>query len=110
MVESRPLSTDHPRAQRAVGRPGMQQVIAAVAETARVSPSAIRTTRGGHLRALAAWLGWNEGLLTLRSIAASLRVRSEGHISNIIRRCEAAFAENVELLTRMDTALAALRA
>jgi putative transposase len=110
MVESRPRSTDHPRMQRAVGRPGMQRIIAAVAETARISSSMIRATRGGYLRGLAAWLGWNEGLLTLRSIAASLRLRSEGHISNIIRRCEAAFAENAELLMRMDAALASLRA
>ena len=109
MVESQPRSTDHPRFQRAVGRPAMPRIIAAVAEAADVSPSTLRATRGGSLRALAAWLGWNEGLLTLRSIAASLRVRSEGHMSNIIRRCEAAFAENAELLTRMDRALAALR-
>lgn len=29
------------------------------------------------LRALAAWIGWHEGLVTLRSIAASLQLRSE---------------------------------
>jgi hypothetical protein len=110
IVESQPRSTDHPRFERAVGRPAMPRIIAAVAETAHVSPSTLRATRGGYLRALAAWLGWNEGLLTLRSIAASLRVRSEGHISNIIRRCEAAFAENAELLATMDRAMVSLRA
>jgi len=41
------------------------------------------------LRRLVAWIGWHEGLITLRSIAASLRLRSEGHISNLIKRVRA---------------------
>ena len=35
---------------------------------------------------LAAWIGWNEGLLRLREIAAALRLRSAGYISTLIRR------------------------
>jgi len=62
------------------------------------------------LRRLAAWLGWNEGLVTLRTIAASLRLRSEGHISNMIRLCDREFASNSTLLTTLDLATAALRA
>jgi hypothetical protein len=57
-----------------------------------------------------AWLGWHEGLVTLRSIAASLRLRSEGHISNLIRRCEEIFGENATLLAHHDRAVAVLRA
>jgi REP element-mobilizing transposase RayT len=109
-VESKPRSTDHPRTQRAIGRPAMHAVIAAVGRSANESPSAIRATRGGALRRLAAWIGWHEGLLTLGSIAASLRLRSEGHVSNMIRRCEREFASNTTLLRHLDAALAMLRA
>ncbi len=70
----------------------------------------IRATRGSMLRGLVAWIGWHEGLVTLRSIAASLRLRSEGHISNLIKRCEQELGENRSLLAKYDLALAALRA
>ena len=109
-VESKPRSTDHPKAHRAVGRPKMNRVIAAVAKSTGETTKSIRTMRGSALRRLAAWIGWNEGLLTLRSIAASLRLRSEGYISGMIRRCEREFAFNQTLLGYMDTALATLRA
>jgi putative transposase len=109
-VESKPRSTDHPKAHRAVGRPKMNRVIAAVAESAGETTGLIRTMRGRALRRLAAWIGWNEGLLTLRSIAASLRLRSEGHISGMIRRCEREFEIDRTLLGYMDSALATLRA
>jgi len=62
------------------------------------------------LRSLVAWLGWHEGWVTLRSIAASLRLRSEGHISNLIKQCEEIFAENSTLLAHHDRAIAVLRA
>jgi REP element-mobilizing transposase RayT len=108
-VESKPRSTDHPRTQRAIGRPKMHEVIAAVASAADVTVSAIRVTRGSILRGLTAWIGWHEGLVTLRSIAATLRLRSEGHISNLIKRCEHAFGEDESLLRSLDAALAMLR-
>ena len=110
MVESRPRSTDYPLKQRAVGRPTMHQIIAAVACRANVQPSSLQCRGGGYLRGLAAWLGWHEGLVTLRSIAASLRLRSEGYISNLIRRCERAFSSDPALLAHLDDALALLRA
>ena len=34
---------------------------------------------------LAAWIGWNEGLLRLREIAASLRLRSAGYVSTLVQ-------------------------
>jgi REP element-mobilizing transposase RayT len=109
-VETKPRSTDHPRIQRAVGRPRMYQVIDAVAKVAGVTADLIRAARGGTLRRLSAWIGWHEGLITLRSIAASLRMRSEGHISNLIRRCEHEFGKEPTLLRWLDGALATLRA
>jgi putative transposase len=109
-VESKPRSTDHPRTQRAVGRPKMDVILGAVAKAASVTAASIRATHGGMLRGLATWIGWHEGLVTLRSIAASLRLRSEGHISNLIKRCEREFGENRILLGRLDAALSTLRA
>jgi putative transposase len=109
LVESRPRSTDHPKNHRAVGRPKMHEVVAAVARASGEPAAAIREKRGGPLRRLAAWLGWHEGLLTLRSIAAALRLRSEGHISGLIKRCETEFNTNRALLANLDLALSLLR-
>jgi putative transposase len=108
-VETKVRSTDHPQAQRAVGRPKMHKVMAAVAKAAGETVETIRHTQGHILRSLVAWLGWHEGWVTLRTVAASLRLRSEGHISYLIRRCETAFADNSILLDQHDRAMAALR-
>jgi REP element-mobilizing transposase RayT len=108
-VESRIRSTDHPKKQRAVGRPAMHETIDAVARAAGVAPNRIRTARGGALRRLVAWLGWHEGLVTLRTIAAALRLRSEGHVSNLVRWCERDFGSDALLLRQYDIAVAALR-
>lgn len=110
IVESWPRSTDHPKAHRAVGRPRMPEVVAAVARAAGQTAAALRTARGTTLRRLAAWIGWHEGLVTLRSIAAALRLRSEGHVSGMIRRCEREFSADPLLLSHLDLALATLRA
>jgi hypothetical protein len=88
----------------------MADVVAAVAKVAGERASAIRAAHGGALRRLAAWIGWNEGLLTLRSIAASLRLRSEGYISSLIARCERELSADRTLLKRLDASLALLRA
>jgi REP element-mobilizing transposase RayT len=109
-VETKPRSTDHPRTQRAVGRPKMHEIVGAVARAAGETAESIRETRGNILRSLVAWIGWHEGLVTLRSIAASLRLRSEGHISNLIKWCELSFRDNPMLRDRYDLAIAALRA
>jgi hypothetical protein len=73
-IESKPRSTDHPRTQRAAGRPKMHTIVSAVPNVAGETAEVIRTTRGHILRNVAAWPGWHEGLVTLRSIAASLRL------------------------------------
>jgi putative transposase len=61
IVESKVRSTDHPKTQRAVGRPRMAEVISAVAQACRTSAAVLRAQRGGPLRRLVAWIGWNEG-------------------------------------------------
>jgi putative transposase len=109
-VESKPRSSDMPRIQRAVGRPKMAHIVDAVARAAKVSTEVLRSKQGRELRRLSAWLGWNEGLLTLRSIAAGLRLQSEGYVSNLIRQCEREFLANRELLAHRDAATVSLRA
>jgi REP element-mobilizing transposase RayT len=109
IVESRPRSTDHPLEQRAIGRPTVQKVIAAVAEAGAQAKETVRSRGGGPLRRLVALLAWNEGLETLRTIAAALRLRSEGYVSNLIRRCERELGTDGLLLARFDTAIALLR-
>jgi hypothetical protein len=104
-VETRVRSTDHPQTQRAIGRPKMHLIVSAVAKAAGETAEMIRNTQGHILRNVVAWLGWHEGWATLRSIAASLRLRSEGHISNLIKRCELVFSESEELLAFHDAAL-----
>ncbi len=109
IVESKPRSTDHPKPQRAVGRPRMDTIVQTVSWIAKVPHDIVRSIRGRSLRLLVAWLGWHEGLVTLRSIAAALRLRSEGHVSNLIRRCEREFSIDRRLLVHLDAALVSLR-
>jgi len=110
VVESRPRSTDHPLKQRAVGRPSVQTVVAAVAEAGAQATELVRSRGGGPLRRLVAWLAWKEGLETLRTIAAALRLRSEGYVSSLIRRCERELNTDRLMLARFDAATALLRA
>jgi putative transposase len=110
VVESRPRSTDHPRIQRAVGRPAMHTIVKTVANVGKRLQEAIQPISSAERRRLMAWIGWHEGLITLRSIAASLRLRSEGYVSSLIRRCDQDFATNGLLLAHLDAALAVLRA
>lgn len=109
VVESKPRQDAHPKTQRAVGRPKMHAVIETLARQAKVSHQFVRSRAGGPLRLLAAWIGWNEGWLTLRSIAAALRLRSEGYVSSLIARCERAFSRDAGLLAQLDSVLVALR-
>jgi hypothetical protein len=110
LVESKPRSTDHPRVQRAVGRPKIQTVVQTVATIARLPRDVVRSAHGGRWRRLIARIAWHEGLTTLRSIAAALRLRSEGYVSNLIRRCDREFGHDTALLASLDTAVALLRA
>lgn len=109
VAESRPRSIEHPKRQRAVGRPGMREIIRAVARAAGAGEEAIRLGRGGSLRRLAAWIGWTEGLVPLHTIASSLLLHSEGHVCGMLRRCERELGENPLMVEWLDRALADLR-
>jgi REP element-mobilizing transposase RayT len=109
LVESRPRSTDYPKTQRAVGRPQMHTIVKTVAAVVNLSKKVISPVSDAQRRRVIAWIGWHEGLLTLRSIAAGLRLRSEGYVSSLIRRCQQEFATDHHLLAHLDATLAVLR-
>ncbi len=73
-IERIPLSREVPREHRLPARPSMDAVLHAVADWFDSNPSIIRTARGGHLRAIAAYLARNEGLIRLEMIGEALLV------------------------------------
>ena len=58
---------------------------------------------------LSAWIGWNEGLLRLREIAAALRLRSSGYISTLVRSCDRELARDKLLQSMANAAMLTLR-
>lgn len=101
-VRSKPRPDDHPSPQRNVGNRSMADIVAAVARTLQIDEGWLRVGRGGTARMLAAWLGCHDGQLTLSGIAAGLRLRSSGHVSRLIRRCDAALAVDRTLQISVD--------
>ncbi len=87
LIDEEPRSEEHPRAQRQIARPTMETVVAAVAKTFECTANVVCTRTIPAARMLAAWLGWHDGLLRLRQIRAAFRLRSNGTISDLIRRC-----------------------
>jgi putative transposase len=108
IVESKMRSDVHPRVQREIGRPSMLDIIAAIARALEMKMSAIRNGHGGIARMIAAWIGWNEGLLQLRTIAASLRLRSAGRVRDLVRECEEKLRGDPEFGQLVASALAKL--
>ncbi|MBK5259460.1 MAG: transposase [Thermoanaerobaculia bacterium] len=86
-VEARPRPDAHAMLQRNVGKP-MTDVVSSVARALVIDEYWLRAGRGGTARMIAAWLGCHEGQLPLASIAAGLRLRSAGHVSTLITRCD----------------------
>jgi putative transposase len=105
LLQSKQRSTEHPRKQRAIGRPKLRHIVRVVAVLAGTKANAIRAMRGGPIRRLIAWIGWNEGLSRLRDIASALGLRSLGHVSNEIRRCQREMASDPALVALSETAL-----
>ncbi len=109
IVGLEPRCDDHPRQQRIIGAPPMSAVVAAVAETFGIDSDRVRQGHGTIPRLVAAWVGWNEALLTNREIAAGLRLRSSGHVSVMIRRCDRELHEKPVLREHVDRCLATIR-
>jgi hypothetical protein len=105
VLQSKRRSPEHPRTQRAIGRPKLRHIIRVVAVLAGTKAHSIRSTQGGPIRRLIAWIGWNEGLSRLRDIASALGLRSLGHVSNEIRRCQLELTKDSTLVALAETAL-----
>jgi len=105
VLQSKRRSPEHPRTQRAIGRPKLRHIVRVVAVLAGTKQSEIRRARGGPIRRLIAWIGWNEGLSRLRDIASALGLRSLGHVSNEIRRCQLELTHDPTLVAIAETAL-----
>ena len=86
LVESKPRSDEYSMSQRLIPRLKMAKVVKAVAEACDIDEKDLRHRHGGIARMITAWIGWNEGLVRLREIAAALRLRSTGYISTLIRQ------------------------
>lgn len=108
-VEAELRSDNFPVPQKEPTTVTMANVIEVVARCLSIQENDVRFGRGGAARMLAAWVAWNGPRLPLRSIAASLRVRSMSGISRMVRTCEAKFREDRALQTWARECMAALR-
>ena len=107
-VECRPRSNDHVRAQRELLRPTMAEIVSAVAGVMRVREELVRRGRGALSRAVAAWIGCYEGMLTNREIGAALRLRSDSRVSDLIAHCEQELKTNLYLRDCIDRCVTTL--
>lgn len=107
-IEVKPRSHDHPLAQREL-RPKMNEIVAAVAEVMCISEARLRTARSGYARGLVAWLGRYEANLTNAEIAAGLRLRSQGHVSDIVRQFDRELDGNALMREAVDRCVSTLR-
>ncbi len=105
VLESKRRSREHPKTQRAVGRPAMKVIVRTVAKVAAKQGSDFGSDHHRKLRRVIAWLGWNEGVLRLREIASSLGLRSLGYVSDQIRRCKRELAGDRELVSFVESVL-----
>jgi REP-associated tyrosine transposase len=108
-IDVKPRSDDHPRFQRVVGQTSMAGVVAGVAECLSIDPERVRYGRSGTPRRMAAWIACNDALLTHREIAAGLRLRSSGHIAELVRRFDRELAANPVLQGWVDRCISTIR-
>jgi hypothetical protein len=108
-VDSEERSVEIPRAQRCIARPEIETVIETVADLMDIDVSDIVEDRGGLPRMLVALLAFYEGCITLRKIAKSLKLRSSGHIFNLVRRCARTIAQQSDVARWARVCLERLR-
>lgn len=106
-VKLRPRSDEHSRLQRNVGEVAMADVVAAVAGTLAIEAADVRIRKTPRL--IAAWLASNEAFLTNRQIAAGLRLRSESHVSRLVRKSAAEISADPALQACVDRCVSTLR-
>jgi putative transposase len=108
-IDLKPRSDDHARFQRVIGEPSMSAIVAGMAQCLAIDPDRVRQSRGGVPRRMAAWIACNEALLTNREIAAGLRLKSSGHVSDLVRRFDRELAANPVLQGWVDQCISTIR-
>lgn len=108
-IASRPRDAEHPFEQRYPNEPNMARVISSVADGFGIAEATIRRGRGGYPRMAAAWIARNEAALRCNEIAAALRIRSSGRVTQLVATCESQLERNVGLRKRIDACVATLR-
>jgi len=108
-VDRKARSSDHPREQRVIGAAPMSDIVAVVAKTFCTGEEYVRRRGDGLPRLVAAWIGRNESLLTNTEIAAGLRLRSSGHVSDVIRRCDRELDQNPILRRYVHRCISTIR-
>jgi len=101
-IDESERSEDAPRKQVHPGRPELDDVMEAVAQTFNTTIEAIRTSRGTFERRVIAYLAFEDGLIPLRRIARGLGVTSAGGISNLAARCRSQLAQDADLCELME--------
>ena len=102
-VDLKPRADAHPRVQRLVAAPTMADVIRAVADALAIDEAWVRCGRGGTARMAAAWIASYEGQLTNTEVAAGLRLRSAGHVSRLVDRCDREAEHDIHLRELLST-------
>jgi putative transposase len=98
----RPGNAEHPLIQRRPRVWAIDDVLATVAGALNVDVLSIRNGRGGTERMIAAWLGANECLLPLSSIASGLGFGSVSHASRLAKRCDIQLERDEDLRLVVD--------
>ena len=109
LIDAEERSDEHPRAMREPGCPSLGEIAEVVAETFETTADAILTGRGGSARMAVAHLGWHKGRLRLGPMAKGLGIKSRGHISTLVRRCESQITDDPAFRERFDACRQRLR-
>ena len=108
IIRGKMRSDTHPALHRLAGAPPVHAIADAVAKVFGMTKYELRFARGGDARMMTAWLAWFEGAHRLRKIAAVLRLRSTGYISDLVRRAEAAIRASETLQKNLELVCATL--
>ena len=106
-IDCKPRSSEHTRDERLIARFNMDDIIAAVARTCHIDPVRLRCGRDRVPRMVAAWIGRHE-LSTGPQIAGALHLRSAGHISELIRRCDRELRVDADLRQTIELCMSTL--
>ena len=106
-ITLKPRCEEHPRCQRLPATTTMSDIISAVSGTLNVDQDCVRLERGLPRR-VAAWLGWNEALLTGPEIAAGLRL-SYGRVSQLVSDCDRELRDDAHIRDAVSTIVRKLK-